>query len=148
MHDLLAEDLGSERYITLLLVQLDPVSRSLTYTNAGHPSGQLLDASGNIKAVLKRSGRPLGRQGATPYAPAEPVALASGDILLMLTDGIDEAMRADGEVFGVERAIEVVRQHRDRPASELVELICRTATEFTAPEPQADDLTVVVVKVL
>lgn len=148
MHDLLAEDLGSERYITLLLVQLNPVSRTLTYTNAGHPSGQLLDDSGNIKAVLKRSGRPLGRQGSTPYAPAEPVTLASGDILLMLTDGIDEAMRADGEVFGVERAVEVVRLHRDRPASELVELICRTATEFTAPEPQADDLTVVVVKVL
>ena len=37
MHDLLAEDLGSERYITLLLVQLNPVSRTLTYTNAGHP---------------------------------------------------------------------------------------------------------------
>ena len=76
------------------------------------------------------------------------MTLVSGDILLMLTDGIDEAMRADGEVFGVERAIEVVRQHRDRPAAELVELICRTATEFTALELQADDLTVVVVKVL
>lgn len=146
--DLLAEDLGSERYITLLLVRLDPVARTLTYTNAGHPSGQLLDAEGRVKAVLKRSGRPLGRQGATPYPPGETLNLASGDILLLLTDGIDEAMRADDEVFGVERAIEVVRQKRDLPAAELVEAICRAAREFTAPVPQADDLTVVVVKVL
>ena len=146
--ELLAEDLGSERYITLLLVRLDPVARTVTYTNAGHPSGQLLDATGRLKAVLKRSGRPLGRQGTTPYPVGETLSLTSGDILLLLTDGIDEAMRADGEVFGVERAIEVVRQQPDRPAAELVEAVCRAAREFTEPESQADDLTVVVVKVV
>lgn len=146
--ELLAEDLGNERYITLLLVRLDPVARTLTFTNAGHPAGQLIDAAGNVKAILKRSGRPLGRQGATPYPPGETIAVASGDILLLLTDGIDEAMRADGDVFGVERAVDVVRQQREQPAAQLVEAICRAAREFTTPEPQADDLTVVVVKVL
>ncbi|MEN9678513.1 MAG: hypothetical protein RIS76_4409 [Verrucomicrobiota bacterium] len=146
--ELLAEDLGNERYITLLLVRLDPVARTLTFTNAGHPAGQLLAADGTVKAILKRSGRPLGRQGATPYPAGETLSVAPGDILLLLTDGIDEAMREDGDVFGVERAVEVVRQQRQRPAAELVEAICTAAREFTRPEPQADDLTVVVVKVL
>ena len=146
--ELLAEDLGSERYMTMLLVRLDAGSRTLTYTNAGHPAGQVLDAQGRVKTVLRRSGRPLGRQGTTPYPPPESVPLSSGDILLLLTDGIDEAMSPTEDVFGVERALEVVRQNRERPAAELVEAICDAARTFSSPEPQADDLTVVVVKVL
>ncbi|MBN8247410.1 MAG: SpoIIE family protein phosphatase [Verrucomicrobia bacterium] len=146
--ELLAEDLDKERYITLLLVRLDPVTRMLTFTNAGHPAGQILDAAGRVKAVLKRSGRPLGHQGAVPFLKPEPVSLASGDILLLLTDGIDEAMNRDEEIFGMERALEVVRRHRDRPAAEMVEALCAAARAFTAPETQADDYTVVIVKVL
>ena len=55
---------------------------------------------------------------------------------------------ADEELFGVDRALDVVRAKRDRPAAEIVEAICEAARQFTAPELPADDLTVVVVKVL
>jgi len=146
--ELLAEDLDKERYITLLLVRIDPVTRTLTYTNAGHPSGHVLDAAGRVKAVLKPSGRPLGYQGETPFAKPEPIPLASGDILLMLTDGIEEAMDRDEEVFGVERALDVLRRDRDQPAAQLVEAICKAARAFAGPAAEGDDHTVVVVKVL
>ncbi|MCW5556504.1 MAG: SpoIIE family protein phosphatase [Verrucomicrobiae bacterium] len=146
--ELLAEDLDRERYITLLLVRIDPVTRTLTYTNAGHPAGHVLDAEGRVKAVLKRSGRPLGHQGNLPFSKPEPIPLASGDILLMLTDGIEEAMDREDEVFGIERVHDVVRRLRDQPAAQLVEAICDAARAFAAPEPQGDDHTVVVVKVL
>lgn len=146
--ELLADDLGAERYITVLLVRLAPAHRTLTYASAGHPPGHVLRADGSVKAVLKRTGRPLGRQGGTPYTAGEEIALAPGDCLLLVTDGIDEAMRADGECFGLDRALDVLRAHRDRPAAEILEQLCRAAREFTHPEPQADDLTVVVLKVL
>jgi sigma-B regulation protein RsbU (phosphoserine phosphatase) len=144
--ELLADDLGSQRYITLLLVRLDPVKRTLTYASAGHPSGFLLRADGSLKAELKRTGRPLGRQGGSPYATGTEIALEAGDTLLLVTDGIDEAMRADGECFGLARATEFLRAHRHLPAGEIVERLCQAARDFTQPEPQADDLTVVVLK--
>lgn len=146
--ELLADDLGTQRYITLLLVRLDPIRRTLTYASAGHPPGQLLGADGTVKASLKRTGRPLGRQGSLPYAAGGEIALAPGDILLLVTDGIDEAMRSDGECFGLDRAIETVRAHRTLPAGELIEKLCRAAREFTHPEPQADDLTLIILKAL
>lgn len=145
---LLQDDLGKERYITLLYVRLALSARTLTFGNAGHPAGQLIGPDGSVRAVLSRTGRPLGRQGATPYPPGREVPLQTGDILLMLTDGIDEAMRADDEVFGVERAVDVVRRNRERPAAEIVEAVCTAAREFTAPLLPTDDLTVVVIKVL
>ncbi|MBN9692920.1 MAG: SpoIIE family protein phosphatase [Verrucomicrobia bacterium] len=146
--ELLRDDLGKERYITLLFIRLQGSTRSLSFANAGHPAGQLLGADGSVRAVLGRTGRPLGRQGDIAYPPGKEITLESGDILLMLTDGIDEAMRADEELFGVDRALDVVRALRDRPAAEIVEAICEAARQFTAPELPADDLTVVVVKVL
>lgn len=145
---LLTEDLGSERYITVLLVRLDPVARTLTFANAGHPAAHVLDARGRVKASLPRTGRALGRQGAVKFAVGPTVQLEPGDVLLLLTDGIDEAMRADGECFGTERALEAVRAHRNLPAEQLVRSICQAARDFTAPEPQNDDLTVVVVRAL
>jgi PAS domain S-box-containing protein len=146
---LLAEDLGSDRYITLLLVRLDPITRTLHYSNAGHPAGLVLGTDGTIRARLARLGRPFGRQKTSlPYEAGTPIELNSGEILLMLTDGIDEAMGSDGECFGLERAAEVVARNRERSAQELVELLCSAAREYAAPEPQADDLTVIIAKVL
>jgi sigma-B regulation protein RsbU (phosphoserine phosphatase) len=98
--------------------------------------------------VLGRTGRPLGRQGDVPYPSGGDVLLQAGDILLLLTDGIEEAIRSDDEIFGMERAVEVVRSHRDLPASEIVEAVCTAARTFSSPEPQTDDLTVVVLKAL
>lgn len=146
--ELLRDDLGKELFITLLFARLDRSTRRLTYGNAGHPAGQLIGADGTVRAVLGRTGRPLGRQKEGPYPPGREIALQSGDILLLLTDGIDEAMRADDEIFGVERAIDVVRANRHLPAAAIVEALCGAARAFTAPEPPNDDLTVVVVKVV
>jgi sigma-B regulation protein RsbU (phosphoserine phosphatase) len=108
----------------------------------------VLNAAGDVKAVLRRTGRALGRQGGTPFTAGAEVALESGDLVLLLTDGIDEAMRSDGECFGLERALEIVRQHRTSPLPELVRRLCQAARDFTAPDPQNDDLTVVLMRVL
>ena len=144
---LLREDLGSERYITLCFIRLDPVARQLSFANAGHPAAHVLSATGEVKATLKRTGRALGRLGEVQVADGPTLQLESGDIILLLTDGIDEAMRSDGECFGTARALEVVRQNRARPLTELVQLLCQSARDFTAPDSQNDDLTVVLIRV-
>src|SRR6185436_9742299 len=65
---ILAEDVGSERFITLFLGRLDPTTRSWTYASAGHPAGYLLDANGQIESVFKRTGVPLGMRPDTNYS--------------------------------------------------------------------------------
>lgn len=145
---LLAEDLGGDRYVTVSLAAIHPGSRVLRHASAGHPATWVLDATGRVKARLRRTGKPLGRQGTAAYTENPPVPLESGDTVLQLTDGIDEAMRSDGTLFSVERVLDLIRAHPGEPAAELAGRICQAARDFTRPEPQTDDFTVVLVRVL
>lgn len=144
----LAEDVGYERFVTVLLVGLDPQRRLLSYANAGHPAGYVLDVTGAVKAQLKRTGLPLGIKPDTVYPPASEVALTGGDVVLFLTDGIDEAVAPDDKLFGVERALEVVRTNRTKSAREIVDALFAAVRAFSQDLPQLDDATAVVIKVL
>ncbi|HKX61163.1 MAG TPA: SpoIIE family protein phosphatase, partial [Verrucomicrobiae bacterium] len=145
---ILAEDVGSERYITLFLGRLDPKQRTLAYASAGHSAGYVLGRDGAIKATLRRTGVPLGMQPNTQYESRPELQLASGDIVLLLTDGIEESAGPGEELFGIERTLEVVRQNRDSSASQLVQHLYESVRAFCRNVPQADDITAIVVKVL
>ncbi len=143
----LAEDVDLERFVTLVLAKLDPETESLVYTSAGHPNGYLLDAAGEVKAVLKRTGVPLGVRADSTYAPAPAVPYLPGDILLLLTDGIEEAVSSEDVFFGVERILAVARAHARKTAREILDALFNAVRDFSQSRPQLDDLTVVVVKV-
>ena len=144
----LAEDIGIERFITMLLVSLDPATRTLYYANAGHPEGYVLNAQGRVTLNLKRSGVPLGISPVTEYPPAQRVQLNPGDIVVLVTDGIDEAVSPDEQLFGTERMLKVLRDHSSSSAAELVEALYVAVRQFSGDTPQLDDATAVVVKVL
>ena len=78
---------------------------------------------------------------------AEAVALEPGDCILLLTDGIFEAVGGDQSFFGIDRALDVVRAHRDEPAGRIVEALHRAVRDFAGQEALADDVTSVVIKV-
>ena len=73
--------------------------------------------------------------------------LEPGDIVVLVTDGIQEAMSPTGEQFGTERLVEVVRAHRTRKAAQIVESLYRAVCEFSQREKPADDVTMIVIKV-
>jgi PAS domain S-box-containing protein len=145
---MLSNDVGEERFVTLLLASIDPATRKLVHGNAGHPAGVVLDAGGGVKAELKRSGPPLGRAAGSTYAQTPELALASGDVLLLMSDGIEETMSPAEEWFGVARARDVVSANRHRPAREIVNALISAVRDFANTTVQLDDLTVIVVKVL
>jgi len=147
-NSILAEDMGGERYITLFLGRLDPATRELSYASAGHPPGCVLGADGAVKAQLNRTGIPLGLRAASDYTSAPPLTLVPGDLVVLLTDGIEEASSPAGELFGTERALDVVRSYRDKPARAIVEALYAATREFAQGAPQLDDITAIVVKVL
>ena len=68
-----------------------------------------------------------------------------GDIFVLLTDGFYEWARSDGQLFGVERVLEVIRDQKDRSSREILQAII-TAVETFADTEQADDLTAIIVK--
>jgi len=143
----LADDLVGEQYITMLFVRIESTPRRLIHASAGHPPGLVLDATGVVKAELRRTGPPLGQRREFQYKDHAPTSLDTGDIIVLLTDGVLEAMR-DRELYGRERVVETVRKHRHRSANELVWEICHAVKEFCHGAPEADDVTVVVIKVV
>jgi sigma-B regulation protein RsbU (phosphoserine phosphatase) len=68
-------------------------------------------------------------------------------MVLFLTDGVAEAESPQGDSFGIERTLDVVRANRHRPAGEVVETLYQSIRDFARGTPQQDDITAVVLKV-
>ena len=146
----LLRETEEDRFVTLLLGQLDLGTRTFVYCNAGHPDGYVLDAAGRVKARLESDSLPLGICADTSFVTGRPVTLEPGDLLLLLTDGILEAQSGGGggAQFGIERTLEFVRTHRRQPAAEIIRLLYDAVVEFSECHKVTDDLTAVIVKVL
>ena len=144
---LLSDHPAGECYVTLIFAHLVPTTRILTYSNAGPPPGYVLDANGTVKHRLESTNTFLGIFPEAEFDVAAPVQLDSGDIVVLYTDGILEAMGPDGTMFGKERLLEVVRANRRHSAQAIVDALCQAARDFYQGEPQRDDVTVVVIKV-
>jgi serine phosphatase RsbU (regulator of sigma subunit) len=142
----LAGDLPEGHFVTLFLGRLDVETRTLTYSSAGHVPGYVLDDCGAVRELLGSTNFPLGIDPELRYRLAPAVVLHPGDTVLLLTDGITEAVSEAGEQFGCERAVAAVRAcHRDTPDG-IVTTLLRAVRAFS-PVPQADDMTAVVLKV-
>ena len=144
---LLIEDLGFDHFITLLFAELDPVERVWTFINAGHPPGYVMDSAGNIRAEMLYGTPALGIDREGEELVPKRIALNKGDLLLLLTDGVTEARSSADEEFGEERAVEIVRRERAKPAAEIIRILLEEVRLFSVPDsPNQDDMTVVIVK--
>jgi serine phosphatase RsbU (regulator of sigma subunit) len=141
----LAEDIGEDRFVSLFLGRIDPRSRTLLYSSAGHPTGFVLDKRGELKTLLKSTGTLLGLNVDSQFPVARPVALESGDMILLFTDGVIEAQSPDEQIFGVGKALALVRECRRESADVIVEALLSAVHDFTGPRQQ-DDMTVLVAK--
>jgi serine phosphatase RsbU (regulator of sigma subunit) len=135
------------RFVTLLLARIDPVKQSLIYTNAGHPAGVILDQAGTVKARLESTSFPLGILPDARFPKGDPIPLCPGDRLLLVTDGVKETTSPEGELFGTDRAIRIVRDGNGSSAREIVDAIYHEIRAFSGAEHHPDDVTIVVVRV-
>ena len=83
----------------------------------------------------------------TQFASAPEIILSSGDLILLLTDGIEEASAPDGTLFGLPRILDTVRSNRSKPAQQIVQSLYETVRAFANSAPQVDDITAIVIKV-
>ncbi len=100
----LAADVDEGRFVTLIMARLDPATRTLVYANAGHPPGYVLRQDGSIRSILSSTGVPLGIIDDADFPEAAAVALEPGDLVLLLTDGIIEAVGPDRSSASIARS--------------------------------------------
>ncbi|HET9229007.1 MAG TPA: SpoIIE family protein phosphatase [Thermoanaerobaculia bacterium] len=138
------ESSTSNKFITLLIAELEPRTGVLRYLNAGHNPGYLVRVNGRVEE-LSSSGIPLGLLPNGRYQPRELV-IEPGDIVCLYSDGITEAESAEDQEFGTERLIEILRRHPGFTLQEVLETIQGAVTRFAVGRPQYDDQTVVLLR--
>lgn len=136
-------DMG--KFITLFYGILDIKNKTFTYTNAGHNFPFLLDRDGNLK-TLEKGGIVLGTLDNFVYEE-ETVQLKPGDLLLLYTDGITEAMNEEDKMFEEERLLELLKDNQGISTQKLSQKIVDSVLSFQGTLPQGDDMTLVLVKV-
>jgi serine phosphatase RsbU (regulator of sigma subunit) len=134
------------RFITFFFCILDSETGSLSFANAGHNPPIVVRASGEAE-MLEGGGPPLGILSVAPYSE-EKIQLGPGDLLAVYSDGVSECLNGQEEEFGEERFIEVLRRTRHQPAEVIAEEVKAALLEFAAGAPPADDITLVVAKML
>ncbi len=140
----IVETSATNRFITLILTEIDPRTCAVRYLNAGHNPGLLVDGGGEV-SPLPASGLPLGLLPSASYR-VEPVEMEPGSLLCLYSDGITECESPDGEEYGQGRLEAFLREHRERPLSEIVAGIDVEVRRFGAGLPQGDDQTVVLTR--
>jgi sigma-B regulation protein RsbU (phosphoserine phosphatase) len=149
LNRLVYESSSANRYATFFYAQYDASTRVLDYVNAGHNPPSIFRTRNDRHDVLRlETGGPvIGLMPDCTYSQGR-VTLEEGDVLVLFTDGISEAMNAAGEEWGEERLTQVVVANPALPARELIELITRTSNEFVAGAAQYDDMTLITARVI
>jgi sigma-B regulation protein RsbU (phosphoserine phosphatase) len=143
---LIHEASPDNRYATFFYGELQPESRRLDYVNAGHNAPMLFRAAGGIER-LAATGPVVGLVEAGRFE-ARSVVLERGDVLLVYSDGISEAMNADDEEWGEAELASAAVSALPCAAKELIDRLFVAADAFAAGAVQHDDMTVVVVRMM
>ena len=143
-NSMICNDARSGMFVTLFFGVIHPDCKTLTYVNAGHNPPLILRKDGT-REELTLTGTALGVIEDTEYTE-KTVSLNSGDILIMYTDGVTEAVNNIDEEFGVHRLDSVVRDVMYESAETIRDRIVEELEKFTQGQDQFDDITLIVMK--
>jgi sigma-B regulation protein RsbU (phosphoserine phosphatase) len=138
----LCEGNDSCMFVTGIYAVFDPYSARLSHVNFGHPQPLLIHADGQIHFVDSPPGIALGLMVQAPYQHTE-LKLIPGDILVLYTDGVTEAMNPELEEFGTKRLLAVFKQGPPPSATAAIQQIIAAVDAFSGGAQQSDDITCV-----
>ena len=134
-------------FMTMFYGEIDIKEKVIRWVKAGHEPAILFTPGTDSYELLAGEGLPLGVMDDAVYRESQK-QIQSGQILLIVTDGIKESVNPRGEMFGSERLLDVIRATADRPAREILDRVFETLNNFRHPLKADDDETLVVIKVL
>lgn len=125
----LTAQMGESEFVTIFFAVIDAGSRTLTYCNAGHPSGLLHSSASGGLETLEVGGGVVGF-GQTGEFEEETVQLQVGDLLVLCTDGVLEA-RHENDEYGLERLGAVIQANAGRTLKNIAKAITEDVRTFT-----------------
>lgn len=135
-----------ERFITLCYCELTNDARGLcVYVNAGHNSPILYHVNTGTSEMLESTGVIIGPFPDQVYR-RESAMIDRGDVLLLYTDGISEAVDGAGTLYSEKRLAKTLARLKDRSAKQIAQEILEHVELFSAKGKLSDDKTVVVIK--
>jgi serine phosphatase RsbU (regulator of sigma subunit)/pSer/pThr/pTyr-binding forkhead associated (FHA) protein len=139
-----ANNCPRNRFISLVLCLLDAKTGEMAYCNAGHNPPVRIRHDGEV-SLLETGGTVLGILPELGYT-ASHVRLEPGDLLLLYSDGVTEAVSPDGEEYGQDRLVRTALEFAGQSARAVVEEINKSVESFTDGAPPIDDMTMLVVR--
>jgi serine phosphatase RsbU (regulator of sigma subunit)/DNA-binding NarL/FixJ family response regulator len=137
-------DMRGGLFLTAFYGILEPHTGRLRYVNAGHnPPILFSNQKGKPLDKLARTGMALGVSEDATWQQ-KMLKLSPGDLLVMYTDGITEAHNREGSFYSEARLQDSIRDHRQRPADEILNTVLGEVNKFTQDAPDQDDMALVV----
>ncbi len=143
----LCADNGAMMFVTFFLCILDIGGGGIVYTNAGHNPPFILRKDGKLEPLNKKHGTPLGVDDSQSYG-ADSVRLEKGDSIVLYTDGVTEAFDAGGRLYEEAGLTKSMLKAGGLKPEDAIKLIYGDLAEFTRGAEQADDITIVALKIL
>jgi sigma-B regulation protein RsbU (phosphoserine phosphatase) len=141
----LCADNETNMFVTVFLGILHIPSGHVTCSNAGHNRPFILRKDGSLEQLPKMRGIALGVMEGFLFA-SHDFTLQNGDTILLYTDGVNEAMNPEGELFGEERMAEVIKNNSNADAAELTRGLKNAVHAFAGRAEQSDDITIMALK--
>ncbi len=138
---------STDMFVTLFYAILDSTKKSLKYVNAGHNPPLLIRKTPGDIVLLKAKGIALGVIDDIELEETE-IKLTRGDVIALFTDGVTEAVGENKERFEQERLTRVIEKNHDLSAQNILEEIEKEVLRFAGKQPQFDDITLMVLKVI
>ena len=145
VNELLYEENETMMFVTVLYSIYDPDSGKLTYSNGGHDAPLLVRPDGTSELLPLTYGIALGVTPDVQFS-SHTIQLNPGESVVLYTDGVTEAMNANGEQFGVERMHEVFAGSPPKDSEQAAEAIFEAVRGFVGDTPQSDDITCLVLR--
>jgi sigma-B regulation protein RsbU (phosphoserine phosphatase) len=147
INDIMYRNTPSDKFISFFWGRIELSGHAFEYCNAGHNPPIYWNAQAGHTELLTEGGMLLGALATMmPYEQGR-IQLSPGDIVLMFTDGVSEAMDENEVEFGEERIAELLAQHHEKTAAQIQQEIFREVREFSGPNAKyGDDITMLVVK--
>jgi sigma-B regulation protein RsbU (phosphoserine phosphatase) len=131
-------------FVTMFYGILDSKNYALTYTNAGHNPPVIFREG--IGVFLEQGGIPTGILKDAKYGE-EQIEILPGDVVLLYTDGVTEAMNPRKEIYGMRRLMRIVQQNHKTSSEDIINAIYSDILIFLDGAPLSDDLTLIVISV-
>jgi sigma-B regulation protein RsbU (phosphoserine phosphatase) len=148
LNDLLVEVTAGKRFMTMLMLNVQPETRTVRWASAGHDPPFIYDPRRDVFLELgdDLGGLPLGVTDGADYEEYTLDGLPIGTILVGSTDGMWESRNEGGDMHGKEALMQIIRQHRDASAKQIADALHEALAAFRGTAAQEDDETYVVVK--